>query len=59
MKLFNLKFNVGSAKYLVSYHNGEQFHPDGSEFFDIATFTNKKEFTLFVKGLEGMGYVIK
>lgn len=57
MKIFNLKFNVGSAKYLVSYHNGEKFHPDGSEFFDIAIFKNKKKLNEFIKELKDIGYV--
>ncbi len=58
MKRYNIKFNVGKCKYLVSYHNGVSLHKDGSDFFDIATFTNKKLFTAFVKSLEGEGYVI-
>lgn len=59
MKQYYVQYNVGKCKYLVNYHNGVSFYEDGSEFFDIATFTNKKEFTLFVKELESMGYVIK
>lgn len=57
MKIFNLKFNVGSAKYLVSYHNGEKLHRDGSKFFDIAIFKNKKKLNDFIKELKDIGYV--
>ena len=43
--------NVGKVKYLVSYHDGTKFHKDGSEFFDIATFRNKKKKDAFITQL--------
>ena len=43
--------NVGKVKYLVSYYNGKK-HPDGSKFFDIACFSNKKKRDKFVKKLK-------
>ncbi len=57
MKKYDVQFNVGRCKYLVNYHNGISKHNDGSEFFDIATFTNKKKFEVFIESLECNGYV--
>jgi hypothetical protein len=49
-------YNVGRAKYLVSYHNGEKFYQDGSPFFDLAIFSNKRNFNKFIKELIEQGY---
>lgn len=57
MKRFNLKHNVGKVKYLVSYHNGERKHKDGSDFFDIVCFKNKVKLNSFIKDLLQQGYV--
>jgi hypothetical protein len=56
MKLFNIKYNVGRCKYLVSYHNGIATHKDGSRFFDIAPFKNKVKLNRFVGDLVKDGY---
>lgn len=56
MKRFNVKCNVGTAKYLVSYHDGEKTHKDGSDFFDIAIFKNKKKLDAFIGKLQADGY---
>lgn len=42
----------------MSYHDGTKFHKDGSEFFDIATFSNKHKFAKFVQELNEQGYSI-
>lgn len=55
-KLFYLQNNIGKAKYVVSFHDGEKTHSDGSAFFDIAIFRNKKKLAKFVKDLQGNGY---
>lgn len=55
-KKFNVMYNVGKVKYLVNFHDGESTHPDGSEFFSIATFSNKKDFKKFQKKLCQDGY---
>ena len=57
MKRYNIQFNVGKCKYLVNYHNGITKHNDGSDFFDIATFTNKEKFKVFEISLITKGYV--
>lgn len=46
--------NIGRAKYVVSYHDEEnpKYHEDGSKFFDIAIFKNRKEKDTFIKGLQ-------
>lgn len=56
MKRFNTQMNIGCAKYVVNHHDGEKKHADGSDFFDIATFKNKKPFNSFVKNLVSQGY---
>jgi len=48
---------VGSAKYTISYHDGKQKHKDGSDFFGIQTFKNKKDLAKFVNTLNKSGYV--
>ncbi len=48
---------VGSAKYTISYHDGKQKHKDGSDFFGIKTFRNKKDLAKFVNTLSKSGYV--
>lgn len=43
--------NVGRAKYVVIYYNGKK-HKDGSDFYDIAIFSNKKKKNAFIKELQ-------
>jgi hypothetical protein len=57
MKTFYLMDNVGSAKYTVNFNDGIQQHKDGSPFFDIRLFNNKKKRDKFVKELKNEGYV--
>lgn len=49
--------NVGTAKYVVNYHDGIKEHKDGSEFYDIAIFRNKKKMNSFVSKLRKDGYI--
>ena len=56
MKKFYTQNNIGKAKYIVNYHNGEKKHGDGSDFFDIAIFQNKKKLDKFVLDLQYNGY---
>ena len=56
MKKYTIQYNVGSAKYVVNYHNGEKKHPDGIDFYDIALFNNKVRFNQFTKNLQKQGY---
>lgn len=57
MKRFYVQNNIGMAKYLVSYHDGKQKHSDGSDFFGIKIFKNKKKLAQCIADLESNGYV--
>ena len=57
MKMYRVTNNIGKSKYVVSYHDGEKLHNDGSPFFDIAIFSNKKKLSVFVDGLLKSGYL--
>jgi hypothetical protein len=48
--------NVGTAKYLVNFHDGISKHQDGSAFFDIRIFKNKKSKERFINELHQNGY---
>lgn len=56
MMEYRITHNVGKAKYVVSYHICK-LHEDGSKFFDIAIFSNKKNMNLFVKQLKIAAHV--
>jgi len=56
VKEFSEMHNVGRAKYVVNHHDGIKRHEDGSRFFDIAIFSNKRNKNKFVKGLLASGY---
>ena len=57
MKYFNTKFGIGRAKYVISFHDGEKKHKDGSNFFDIAIFSNKKDFFKRISQLKKDNYI--
>lgn len=56
MKMFYVQTNIGRVKYVVNYHDGCKKHRDGSNFFDIATFKNKKKLASFISDLKNNGY---
>lgn len=56
MKRFNLGHNIGNVKYLISFHDGQKKHGDGSDFFDIACFSNKRKMGSFKRDLMKQGY---
>lgn len=56
MKQFSEMCNVGKVKYVVNHHDGVKSHADGSPFFDVATFQNKRKKAAFVRGLLASGY---
>jgi hypothetical protein len=45
-------YGVGKSKYVVNYHDGIKTHGDGSRFFDIAIFRNKKDLEKFIGKLK-------
>jgi len=56
MKNYNIKYNVGKAKYLVSFHDGIKKHNDGSDFYDVKIFKNKIKLNQFIKELTSLNY---
>ena len=56
-KRYYQKDGIGKAKYTISYHDGKKTHKDGSDFFDIQIFKNKKDLAKFVNALHNAGYV--
>ena len=57
MKYFNRQFGIGKAKYIINFHDGEKKHTDGSKFFDIAVFSNKKDFFKRINQLKKDNYI--
>ncbi len=55
-KRFDTMHNVGKARYVINYHDGEKTHKDGSDFKDIAIFSNKKDYEKYRKYLLSQGY---
>lgn len=53
---YNLRYNIGKAKYVVNFHDGKKTHKDKSKFFDIRIFSNKKNRDEFIKSLKAQGY---
>ena len=59
MKNYYIQYNIGKCKYCVSFHDGVQTHRDGSPFYGINIFKNKKKMNSFVKQLVLDGYKYK
>ena len=59
MKTYYRKDNVGLCKYCLNFHDGKQVHSDGSPFYGIQIFKNKRKLTQAIKALESQGYVKK
>ena len=49
-------YGVGKIKYLINFHDGIKTHKDGSPFYDIKTFKNKKLLNAFIKTLKLKGF---
>jgi hypothetical protein len=58
MKSFNIQYNIGRSKYVINYYEGISKHYDGSNFFSIAIFSNKKLFNKFQRKLLSEGYIM-
>lgn len=56
-KTYHTIENVGTARYLVNFHDGEKRHDDGSAFFDLRIFSNKRKRDQFIRSLRADGYV--
>lgn len=55
-KIFKLMQNVGRAKYVISYHDGVSTHKDGSPFYRVSIYSNKRDANRFCSALESDGY---
>ena len=51
MKNYYIQYNIGRCKYCVSFHDGVQTNRDGSPFYGIAIFSNKKNMKSFVRNV--------
>lgn len=49
-------FNVGAVKYLLNFHDGINTYKDGSPFYDIICYNNKKKLNAKIKELLLLGY---
>ena len=49
MTIVNISHRVGKSKYVVTFYDGVKKHKDGSPFYDIAIFSNKKKMNDFIK----------
>ena len=58
-KTYYTMYNVGKSKYVIKCNNGFDEHQDGSQFFDVSIFSNKKKFEAKIKELKQQGYVSK
>jgi len=56
MKTFYEMENVGRARYTVNFHDGVSVHKDGSEFYALRIFSNRKAKDAFTKQLRADGY---
>ena len=57
IKQFYIMDNIGKCKYTVNTHNGVDKHKDGSDFFGVRIFKNKKKRNLYLKELKIEGYI--
>ena len=57
MKHYYTQYNVGRVRYAVSFHGGEKKHSDGSPFYDLRTFSNRRDHSRFIASLKKQGYV--
>lgn len=46
-----IQYNIGKSKYVVNFSDGSMQHKDGSEFWCIKIFHNKKKMGDFIKSL--------
>jgi hypothetical protein len=49
--------DMGRRTYTVNWNDGIKTHSDGSDFYDIEIFHNKRKQDAFVKSLKRRGYV--
>ncbi len=55
-KVYYERHGIGKAKYTVSSYDGKEKHKDGSDFYGIDIFKNKKDLNAFIDKLKKDGY---
>ena len=55
MKNYYVQFGIGKCRYVVNFHDGVKTHADGSEFYDVRIFGNKRDLSAFVAELRLAG----
>ncbi len=56
---YNIRYGIGKVKYVVNFWDGHSTHRDGSKFYDIMCFSNKRKMQAFCRSLKKDGYVEK
>lgn len=56
MKTMYTQHTIGKAKYCLSFHDGISTHKDGSPFYGIKLFSNKKMLQKTIKHMTQEGY---
>jgi hypothetical protein len=54
---FYERFGIGATKYSVHTHDGVSTHQDGSPFYGMALFRNRRKKDQYVRELKRQGYV--
>ena len=57
MKKYTINPQIGKVKHSISWHDGIQKHKDGSDFYGIKIFKNKKDLIIFEKSLISQGNI--
>lgn len=52
MKIYSVQNNIGKARHIVNFYDGIKTHADGSRFFNMRIFTNKRASDKFVNQLK-------
>lgn len=55
-KVYSFQSNIGKAKHVVNFHDGESMHPSGCPFWGIAIFSSLRKRDAYVKSLQAQGY---
>jgi hypothetical protein len=50
-------YNVGRAKYVINFHDGISTHKDGSAFYGIYIFRNKRKFNAKILEMRRDGFI--
>jgi len=45
---YTIQYGIGRGRYVVSYYTGKK-HRDGSPFYDIAIFSNRRKMEAFIR----------